>query len=108
MMIITAKTISKSSGRKICPAFSLMRLFGDSINIRQGSTLSLSSTTLRDKRLATFVISLHFACPLAFPFGLADEAELDLRGGDFFLFADFAGCLSTMSKSDILNCRIGP
>jgi hypothetical protein len=53
-------------------------------------------------------MSLHFPCPLAFPFGLADEADVDLRGGDFFLFADFAGCLSTMSRSDICSCRIGP
>jgi hypothetical protein len=74
----------------------------------EGSTLSLSSTMDNDNRLATLVINLHFACALDFPFDFVDEVEDGLRGLGFFLFADFTGCLSITSKSEICNCRIGP
>jgi hypothetical protein len=60
-----------------------------------------------DNRLATLVISLHFACPLDFPFALADEVEDGLRELGFFLL-DFVGCLSTTSKSEICSCKMGP
>ena len=61
-----------------------------------------------DNRLAMLVISLHFACPLDFPFALAAVVEVGLRGEGFFLLADFTGCLRTTSKSEICSCRIGP